>query len=300
MSSQDRKDRAAIAQAESGRLLPSLDELAGPAAPISEAAQQALVSAALDTAFPLPPSPPSPASPPATSAGPSVASSAALWARRGFLLGGGVAIVGAGAALWLRSLGLRRSAPGPTVLAGKPAGTAASTQPTAVSAPREPAPASPAPAAQPLAPAPTASTAEPSSPARASSARKGGDASDLLLRANERRRQQRFAEAAALYQQVLGRYPGSEAAYVARVSAGMLYVERLRDPGRAQRLFQAALKQQPHGALNEEARLGLADAWRALGNPTQERAALQAFLQHHPQALARPHAERRLRLLEAR
>ncbi len=135
---------------------------------------------------------------------------------------------------------------------------------------------------------------------RPPSAKKASEASDWLSRANERRRQQRFSEAAALYEQVLSRYPKSDAAYVARVSAGMLYVERLRDPRRALRLFAAALTQQPRGALNEEARLGVADAFHALNRPTQERAALQDFLSHHPQALARAQVERRLRLLESR
>ena len=150
------------------------------------------------------------------------------------------------------------------------------------------------------APAPSTVSGPATSGVRPPSAKKASEASDWLSRANERRRQRRVSEAAALYEQVLSRYPKSDAAYVARVSAGMLYVERLRDPRRALRLFAAALTQQPRGALNEEARLGVADAFHALNRPTQERAALQDFLSHHPQALARAQVERRLRLLENR
>lgn len=309
MSSQDLKDRAAIAPGESGLMLPSLDELSGPAAPLSPDAQQALVRAALDAVFPLPPSSPSspswPSSPstPSTPAPPTVPSSPSptrLWGRRGFLLGGGFALIGAGAVLWQRSAGWRRStALNRAIEPGQPPPTVATptASPAEVGVPAPP-PATPLPVADE--PAAAVPPPEPGNPGRAATTRKSGEASDLLLRANERRRQQRFPEAAALYQQVLSRYPGSDAAYVARVSAGMLYVERLRDPARAQRLFQAALKQQPQGSLSEEARLGLADAWRALGNPTEERAALQAFLRHHPAALARPQAERRLQRLEGR
>jgi len=299
MSSQDLKDHAAIAPGESGPMLPSLDDLSGPAAPLSPDAQQALVRAALDAVFPLPPSPSSPSTPP-TPSPPAAPSPPRLWGRRGFLLGGGVVLIGAGAALWQRSAGSRRTTAVRSALDPGPSPTTVATptvSPAEVGVPAAP-PSTPLPAADE--PAAAVPTAEPGNPGRAATARKSGEASDLLLRANERRRQQRFPEAAALYQQVLSRYPGSDAAYVARVSAGMLYVERLRDPARAQRLFQAALKQQPRGALNEEARLGLADAWRALDNPTEERAALQAFLRHHPAALARPQAERRLQRLEGR
>lgn len=306
MSSQDLKDRAAIAPGESGPMLPSLDDLSGPAAPLSPDAQQALVRAALDAVFPLPPSSPSsPSSPstpstPAPPTAPSSPSPTRLWGRRGFLLGGGFALIAAGAVLWQRSAGLRRSAAVHSAIEPGPPPPTVATPTVSPAQVGVPAPPPEAPLAVADEPAAAVPTPEPGNPGRATTTRKSGEASDLLLRANERRRQQRFPEAVALYQQVLSRYPGSDAAYVARVSAGMLYVERLRDPARAQRLFQAALKQQPQGSLSEEARLGLADAWRALGNPTEERAALQAFLRNHPAALARPQAERRLQRLEGR
>jgi tetratricopeptide (TPR) repeat protein len=285
MSSQDLKDRAAIADLS----LPGLDDQAGPAAPLSSEAQQALVGAALSAAFPPPAAPSAP-----------TAASPRLWGRRGVLLGGVAAVVGTGAALWLRSV---RTPGAKAVRGGAAPAELAPLPPAASPAEQAPLPSAgggaerPAPAAESPLPAPAK---EPVGSARPSVARKVGEVSDLLQRANERRRQQRFAEAVALYQQVLSRDPRSDAAYVARVSAGMLYVERLREPERALRLFLAALKQQPRGALSEEARLGLADAYRALGSTAQERAALTSFLQHHPQSLARAQAERRLRSMEAR
>lgn len=296
--------------------LPDLDDLPGPAAPLPIDAQQAMVQAAIASAFPLPPSP-TPAS--ATSSmsnslgasPPSTTGSISRLARRGFLAGGAVALLGAGAALWSRSRRLERSravsipdspAPSPPSVSPSVPATASpgdsSLGPHAVDAAPRPSVAATEAATGPAHPSPRAS--ETSSSPRASADRKATDASDLLQRASERRRQGRFADAAAIYQQVLNRYPGSDAAYVARVSAGMLYVDRLGDPARARALFQGALKQQARGALHEEARLGLADAWRALGDSRQERAALQDFLRHHPQALARPQAERRLHALEAR
>lgn len=298
--------------------LPDLDDLPGPAAPLPIDAQQAMVQAAIASAFPLPPSPTAGSVSSSTSnslgaSPPSTTAAISRLARRGFLAGGAVALLGAGAALWSRSSRLERSRAVsiPDSPAPSPASVSASASAPATASPGD---LSPGPHAADVAPRPSAAAteyatgpahaspraSETGSSPRASADRKATDASDLLQRASERRRQGRFADAAAIYQQVLNRYPGSDAAYVARVSAGMLYVDRLGDPARARALFQGALKQQARGALHEEARLGLAEAWRALGDSRQERAALQDFLRHHPQALARPQAERRLHALEAR
>lgn len=315
MSPLDPKDQSSTDAAEpsaasSSQGLPALDDQVGPAEPLSQDAQQALVQAAIAAAFPLPPPPAGDASTPSTA--PAASNSATVGslgrlARRGFLAAGAVGLVGAGAALWSRERGLLRSRPG-SAAGVAPASPMSPAVPTVApsrdaqgASAVDSAPSRPSAAIEAKAPAapPASRASETSSSPRVASDRKGADASDLLQRANERRRQGRFAEAVAIYQQVLSRYPGSDAAYVARVSAGMLYVDRLRDPGRARALFQGALKQQPRGALHEEARLGLAEAWRALGDAKQERAALQDFLRHHPQALARPQAERRLQALEA-
>ena len=285
MSSQDPKDPAAILQAVKERGLPTLDDQPGPAEPLSMSAQQALVAAALDAAFPLP-----------SAAGTAVQPESVprLWARRRFLLGGAAAIIGTGAALWQRSKGPP----------SRSAGLDRAITPSTARGSASPDAAEPiTPDAGTAAGSPSTATLDAEAATDASSvarpaAKKASEASDLLQRANERRRQQRFAEAVALYLQIIRRYPRSEAAYVARVSAAMLYVERLRDPQRAQRLFQAALVQQPRGPLNEEARWGLAESYRALGQRAQERAALKDFLLHHPQALVRSQAERRLQLLE--
>ena len=139
---------------------------------------------------------------------------------------------------------------------------------------------------EPAAAVPTPSRATPASHDHAQERR--GQRS--LLRANERRRQQRFPRRWP-HQQVLGRYPGSDAAYVARVSAGMLYVERLRDPG-ARAAFSNRSQAAAAGSLSEEGRLGLADAW-PLGNPLRSGQRCKPSCEI-TSGLARPQTERRL------
>lgn len=124
--------------------------------------------------------------------------------------------------------------------------------------------------------------------------------SDLLAHANELRGRGHWARAARAYERAVRAAPHSQEGYAAAVAAGGLYVERLRDAARGAELFQRALAARPRGALSEEARWGLAQAQRAMGKTNAERAALEAFLRHHPEAALSAQARARLqRLSEA-
>ncbi|WP_164016928.1 tetratricopeptide repeat protein [Pyxidicoccus trucidator] len=105
---------------------------------------------------------------------------------------------------------------------------------------------------------------------------------DLLRKANELRAVGRWKEAEALYLHVIRAQPSSLASYVARVASGSLRLEHLGNARGALRQFQEALRIQPHGVLGQEARHGIAEAWRALGDREAEARALEEFLAIHP------------------
>ena len=64
--------------------------------------------------------------------------------------------------------------------------------------------------------------------------------------------------------------------------------------GPALKRYRAALRAASGGALNEEARFGIAEAYRKLGNTESETRALQQFLSRHPEAGLAPKAKARL------
>lgn len=122
-------------------------------------------------------------------------------------------------------------------------------------------------------------------------------AEDLLRTANDRRREHRWRDAEQTYQKVIRGAPGSAAAYSATVAAASLRLEQLGDPAGALRLFRAALAQRSGGALAEEARWGVAEAHRALGDRAAEADALRAFVSAHPSSLMVSNAQKRLKAL---
>jgi tetratricopeptide (TPR) repeat protein len=208
-----------------------------------------------------------------------------LGTRRGFLLGGTVAVISGGLAYRLT----RREATAPPLVATLPpaptnsvqlaAPPPAMTPPVVAAAPPPPVELAPAPAEK----VPTRK--------RISAPR---EVSDLLNQANEQRRQQRFPQALRLYQQILEQHPRSDEAYVAQVAAASLLVDRLHEPQAALRLFRRALRERPAGSLSEEARLGLCDVQRALKDLPAEKLALQEFLNKHGDSPARPRVQARL------
>ncbi|WNG51531.1 tetratricopeptide repeat protein [Archangium minus] len=122
---------------------------------------------------------------------------------------------------------------------------------------------------------------------------------DMLRQANERRAQGRWSEAETLYLRVIQSSPGTASAYVAHVASGVLRLEHLGDARGALRQFQQAQRMQPGGMLSEEARQGVAAAWRALGDEAQEARALEAFLAAHPDSLFAEQARHRLKELSS-
>jgi hypothetical protein len=118
---------------------------------------------------------------------------------------------------------------------------------------------------------------------------------DLLRLANERRRAKRWSDADAVYRRVIKDHGSSSSAYVAMVASASLHLDHLDDAAGARKLFRQALSRQPSGALVEEARFGLAEAERALGDESAERAALSLFVAAHPDSPLAERARARLR-----
>jgi tetratricopeptide (TPR) repeat protein len=167
----------------------------------------------------------------------------------------------------------------------------------------------PVPAVQPRAATPAPATLEPAEPdvvdsepavERSASAERGRAApEDLLQKANRLRTQGRFREAAQTYSAVSDRYPKTLSSYVAQVAAASIELEHLSQPGKARRLFERALKEHPEGALDLEARQGLATALRDLGQEKAEVEALRRLIDVHPASPAAKRAALRLAELGA-
>jgi hypothetical protein len=117
---------------------------------------------------------------------------------------------------------------------------------------------------------------------------------DLLQKANQQRAAAQFKDAASSYASVYERYPHTLSAYVARVAAGSLALEHLQSPKQARALFEQAMRDRPQGALDLEARQGLALALRDLGDSLGERKALRALVANHAGSPAAKRAEQRL------
>lgn len=165
--------------------------------------------------------------------------------------------------------------------------------PALVEAPAAPAPTQGLPAEEPEAPvAPQTSTPRAEHSSRAAVR---GAPEDLLQKANHQRALGQFSDAAQTYALVYERFPRSVSAYVARVAAGAIELEHLSNPTLARKLFEQALREQPRGALDLEARQGLSVALRDLEDRTGERDALKSLVTHHPDSPAARRAQVRLR-----
>ncbi len=123
---------------------------------------------------------------------------------------------------------------------------------------------------------------------------------DLLQAANRLRAQGRFAAAAEVYALVYERHPGSIAAYTAEVARATIELEHRDNPHLARTLFTRALRHHPSGALDIEARQGLALSLRDLGDNTAEARALRELVAAHPGSPAAERARAQLRGLEGR
>jgi tetratricopeptide (TPR) repeat protein len=122
---------------------------------------------------------------------------------------------------------------------------------------------------------------------------------DLLQKANKLRTLGRFRDAAQTYSTVSDRYPKTLSSYVSQVAAASIELEHLNNPSRARRLFERALREHPEGALDLEARQGLATALRDLGQEKAEIEALHTLIDVHPGSPAAKRAALRLTELGA-
>jgi hypothetical protein len=93
---------------------------------------------------------------------------------------------------------------------------------------------------------------------------------------------------------VLKQYPRSDAAVVAEVASATLHLEHLGDAPGALAGYRRALAARPAGALGEEARWGIAEAFRAVGDAKGEAFALRVFLDTHPRSAMATAAKKRL------
>jgi tetratricopeptide (TPR) repeat protein len=122
---------------------------------------------------------------------------------------------------------------------------------------------------------------------------------DMLQKANDLRAQHQWFAATQLYEQTIRTFPKRAEAYSAAVAAGVLRLDQLGDGRGALDLFSSALRARPRGALSEEARWGVIQSYRALGDRASERARLQEFVMLYPQSLLAPRAHARRRALDA-
>lgn len=122
---------------------------------------------------------------------------------------------------------------------------------------------------------------------------------DWLEEANRLRAQKRWKDADETYARVWQAAPHSDAAYVARVASAGVRLDHLHDPKIALARYKNALKVAPAGPLSEEARYGIAEAYRAMGDRKAERAALEAFVAKHPDAGLTIRAKKRMLELDS-
>lgn len=264
-------NRSSTESRKMDQLLPPLDDRLGPAAPLSTAAQAALIEQALDRSAAIP----------------------MQRMRRGLAFGGAAAITSAIIyALfrrWLRTSSnpvsptKKEAAAGPSPMSDTLAKTVDPGVDSHAAVDRE-------------------SVSPDTSSTRSTSAKRTSlrSTQDLLRMASERRRQKRFAEALQIYLQIVQQDPSSEESYVAKLAAGGLLLEKKKQPQSALRMFRSALRLRPQGTLTEEARMGICDALALLSDRTAEAQAIREFLAHHSDSPAKGKMEARLRQVTER
>jgi ferric-dicitrate binding protein FerR (iron transport regulator) len=115
---------------------------------------------------------------------------------------------------------------------------------------------------------------------RPSAGRPRPTADQLVRMANEARGAHRYRDVARYLDRLLRAYPDGDDAQNARVELGDLLLDKLGNPKKALRLFDAYLSR--GGPLDPEARHGRVRALERLGRPRDERAAIDAFLAKYP------------------
>lgn len=106
---------------------------------------------------------------------------------------------------------------------------------------------------------------------------------DLLARARQSLREQRWADAASAYGELVSSFPASAEAHTVLVPLAGLEIDRLGQPSRGLALLDQYLSSA--GPLDVEARLAKIRAYRTLGDTAHERATIDEFLTAHPKSL---------------
>jgi hypothetical protein len=144
-------------------------------------------------------------------------------------------------------------------------------------------------------PTPLADAAEQPAPLPKRAKTRG--AQDLLAEANRLRAGRRWRAAERRYRDVIRRFPGTDQAYAATVSAAILRQRQLGDPRGALRLYRATLADRQRSYLRQEAMFGVAECHRALGHRAAEIQALRAYLAAFPAGPMNARARQRLEQL---
>jgi TolA-binding protein len=107
-------------------------------------------------------------------------------------------------------------------------------------------------------------------------------ASEMLIAADEARRDRDHEGARERYLALADAYPKSREAGIGRVSLGKLELDQFDRPEAALRQFDAYLRHAPAGNLVEEVTWLRSRCFRALGNGARERETLEHLLEKHP------------------
>jgi outer membrane protein assembly factor BamD (BamD/ComL family) len=109
-----------------------------------------------------------------------------------------------------------------------------------------------------------------------------GSPAELVARAQAERTSGDYRAAAATYEQVIARFPASQAASNSRVALGQMKLSAMARPQEAIRHFEAYLEVAPGGALAAEARVGVVRALARLGQSQRVIEAASQYLSNHP------------------
>lgn len=122
-------------------------------------------------------------------------------------------------------------------------------------------------------------------------------AKDLAQRARKQRTARNWRGAASTFAELIRRYPRSGWARTARVSLGLIQLDRLGNARGALAQFDAYLASTRVGALAQEASYGRIRSLRRLGRRSAEIRALTAFMRLYPRAIQVTNVRRRLQKL---
>jgi hypothetical protein len=196
------------------------------------------------------------------------------------------------------TLAAPQPSPAPPAPAALPAPPVAAPPADRVPVPIAVAPAAPARAAASPPATPTRTAPRRATLAIAAEASRADGASDLFGAADRAHREGDFAEARRLYAELAARFSGTREERTARVLRGQMLLDDLGQAAAALRSFDLYLRDEPSGALAEEALVGRAQALRLLGRAAAEAAAWTDLLARFPRSVHAELARERLAAFE--